>query len=75
MGTMKETAEEGDRYETLIALRDLIAGWLDEAKYAKDVPPLSKQLVQITKEIEEIEKTGEHKITSIKKMRNKLKAV
>lgn len=50
-------ASEGDRLATLEALRDRIARSVDSPKtLARDLAALSRQLVQITAEIDELRK-------------------
>lgn len=50
-------ASEGDRLATLEALRDRIARAIDSPKtLARDLAALSRQLVQITAEIDELKK-------------------
>jgi len=50
-------AAEGDRLKTLEALRDRIARTIDSPKtLARDLAALSRQLVQITAEIDDLRK-------------------
>ena len=47
--------ESGDRLETLIALRDLLAERLQKSNSDRDIASMSRRLIQCVTEIEEIE--------------------
>ena len=50
---------EGDRRETLEALRDLLAERVQNAKSDRDVASMSRRLMQCISEIEEIDRKRE----------------
>lgn len=50
--TVAEAAARGSRLDLLSAMRDLVAGELDEGVPARDLASLTKRLLEITKEIE-----------------------
>ena len=74
MGIYK-AAKSDNRIDALIELRNLIAKRLDQGVSDRDLAALSRQLVQVTAEIDEIRKAGEDKAASLTKFRNKLKVV
>lgn len=47
MGKLSEIIARGDQRESLEALRDNLADWIDRAKYAKDVAPLAQRLADV----------------------------
>ena len=73
MGRLTTAAKSGDRLKALMELRDILAGRLESAEADRDVAALSRQFVQVTAEIEEIQKENSGKTTSINEMRKKLK--
>lgn len=55
-GSVTEAAESGSRLETLYALRAVVTRHIDsENTLARDLAALSRQLLAITKEIDELE--------------------
>lgn len=50
-----EAAKSGDRLETLIALRDLLAERLQNTESGRDVASMSRRLMQAVAEIEALE--------------------
>ena len=54
-------AKSGDRLETLLALRDLIAERLQNTTSGRDVASLAKRLMQAVAEIETLEKLKQDK--------------
>lgn len=75
MGTIENAARSGSRLKQLIELRNKIAARLDECQSDRDLAALSRQFVQITAEIEEIEGNKENKTVSLNDFRDKLRAV
>lgn len=53
-----EAAKSGNRRDLLIATRDLIAESLDGDVLARDLASLTKRLVDIAKEIEDMDSEG-----------------
>lgn len=53
-----DAATSGDRRELLVATRDLIARSLDGDVPARDLAALTKRLVDIAKEIEDMDSEG-----------------
>lgn len=49
-------AKSGDRLETLIALRDLLAERLQHTESSRDISSMSRRLMQCISEIETLEK-------------------
>ena len=65
----------GDRLETLIALRDLLARRLQESGSDRDIASMSRRLMQCISEIETLEKVKDIKSNSkfdLKKLREEL---
>lgn len=75
MGKLYEAAVDEDRLAILIELRNLLADRLDNCGSDRDIAALSRQLVQVTAEIDELRKATEPKATSIAEMRKKVKVV
>lgn len=73
MGKIEKAVKTGDRLDTLRALRELLAARLDACDSNRDIAALSRQLVQVTAEIDEIEKESETTITSLDAFRKKVK--
>lgn len=53
-----DAAVGGDRRELLVATRDLIAKALDGEVAARDLASLTKRLVDVAKEIEDLDSEG-----------------
>ena len=53
-------AQDGDRLETLIALRDLLASKLQTTQSTRDIAALSRRLMQAISEIELLEKQKQY---------------
>lgn len=51
-----EAAKSGDRLETLIALRDLLAERLQHTESSRDISSMSRRLMQCVSEIETLQK-------------------
>ena len=54
-------ADTGDRLETLIALRDLLAARLQNSKNDRDIAAISRRLMQCVAEIAELEEQHDAK--------------
>ena len=52
--SIKSAAASGSRRELLEAMRDQIAGCLDEGVPARDLASLTRRLMEITKDLEEL---------------------
>lgn len=55
-----EAARSGDRLETLIALRDMLAERLQNTTSSRDIAAMSRRLMQAISEIEVLEKNREY---------------
>ena len=55
-GDLIEAAKTGDRLQTLIALRDLLAERLQHTESSRDIASMSRRLMQAIAEIEDLEK-------------------
>ena len=53
-------AKSGDRLETLIALRDMLAERLQNTTSSRDIAAMSRRLMQCITEIETLEKNREY---------------
>jgi hypothetical protein len=53
---LRDVVSDGDRLESLRALRDRIAATIDATDSARDVAALSRQLTDVLQQIEAIEK-------------------
>ena len=73
MGDLTEAASSGDRVATLEALRDLLASALVDAKYAKDVAPLVRQMTLVLADLAEL-KPPERKGTPLDELANRRSA-
>ncbi len=73
--SLRELAEAGDSLALLKALQRRIAAQLDRTDSARDVAALSKQLRDVTREIEEYEPSVEMapKTTALELVRSKHK--
>lgn len=58
MSDLANVAASGEQLATLRALRDRLAEEIDLTKSARDVASLSKQLVEVLREIEELSDEG-----------------
>lgn len=67
MGNLTEVNENGTRLERLKELSRILAEGIDNAKYAKDLPPLSRQYRECLLEIELLE-SAEDKSDEIAKL-------
>lgn len=68
-------AQDGDRLETLIALRDLLADKLQNTQSTRDIAALSRRLMQAISEIEILEKQKQYEAEnprSLSELRKKL---
>lgn len=54
-GSIAQAASEGTQRDLLVAMRDRIAGDLDEGVPARDLASLTKRLMEITREIAAID--------------------
>lgn len=75
MGRLKKAAKSGDNLQMLIMLRDLLAERLENTKSDRDFAALSRQIVSVTAEIEQLQKESVGKTTSLSAMRARLKVV
>lgn len=75
MGKLYDAAAGEDRLSVLTELRNLLAARLEECNSDRDIAALSRQLVQVTAEIDEIRKNTVQKVTSLSEMRKKVKVV
>lgn len=73
MGKIENAVKDGDRIGTLYALRELLAERLDNCDSNRDIAALSRQLMQVSAEIDEIEKESEATVTSLDAFRKKVK--
>lgn len=60
MATLLSSARRGDRLATLTALRDTIARTIQNCDSGRDIAALSKRLMEVMDEIEQL-KPPEHK--------------
>jgi hypothetical protein len=67
MGNLAEVNENGTRLERLKELSRILSEAIDHAKYAKDLPPLSRQYRECLLEIELLE-SAEDKSDEISKL-------
>lgn len=56
MANLVDAAKSGDRYKTLIALRDILAKTIQECESGRDMASNTKRLMEVMDEIEAIEK-------------------
>lgn len=56
--SIRDAAASGDRRMLLVAMRDKIAGDLDEGVPPRDLASLTRRLLEITREIEAIDAAG-----------------
>lgn len=54
-----DAAKSGNRYETLIALRDILAKTIQECESGRDMASNTKRLMEVMDEIETIEQEAE----------------
>lgn len=54
MDDLRTIVAQGDIRDSLIALRDRLAVWIDQAKYAKDIPPLVQRLADVLERLEKL---------------------
>ena len=73
MSSILEAAKTDKRLDALIALRDRLADRLDRCNSDRDLAAMSRQLVQVLAEIEEIRGSTETRAVSLDDFRNKLK--
>lgn len=67
-----DAAESGDRLQTLIALRDLLAERLQHTESSRDIASMSRRLMQCVAEIEAIEKQrSEQRPFSLQELRKR----
>ena len=74
MTNVKEEAEKGEKLALLIAIRGKLAESLDRTESGRDIAALSKRLIQVADEIEEIERltrpgTSKHDLLKAKRER------
>lgn len=55
MTNLVDAAKSGNRYETLIALRDILAKTIQECDSGRDMASNTKRLMEVMNEIETIE--------------------
>lgn len=73
MGKIEKAVKAGERLGTLYALQELLAERLDNCDSNRDIAALSRQLMQVSEEINTIEKESETTITSLDAFRKKVK--
>lgn len=59
MTNLIDAAKSGDKYETLIALRDVLAKTIQECESGRDMASNTKRLMEVMTEIEAIETARE----------------
>lgn len=59
MTNLVRAAKSGDRRETLVALRDILAQTIQECKSGRDMASNSKRLMEVISEIEAIDRETE----------------
>lgn len=59
MTNLVKAAKSGDRRETLVALRDILAKTIQECKSGRDMASNSKRLMEVISEIETIDREAE----------------
>ena len=74
MSNVLEAAQSEDRLQLLIKLRDRLSERVDKSNSDRDLAALSRQLVLVSAEIEEIRSAQPKEITSLEVLRGKLKA-
>lgn len=74
-GKLLRAAKSGDRHQTLIELRDFLAKKLEKAESDRDISAMAHRLMQVTTEIETIQKANSQKVTPLVEMRQKVKVV
>lgn len=74
MSSILDAAKTENRLDTLIALRDRLAERLDRCNSDRDLAAMSRQLVQVLAEIEEIRGSTETRTVSLDDFRNKIRA-
>lgn len=57
MTNLVDAAKSGNKKETLIALRDILAKTIQECESGRDMASNSKRLMEVISELESIEKT------------------
>ena len=57
MTNLVDAAKSGDKKETLIALRDILAKTIQECESGRDMASNSKRLMEVISELESIEQT------------------
>ena len=73
MGKLKEAADSGDRLQTLIELRQLLADRLETSRSDRDIASMSRRLMQVCVEIEKLEKDkAAHKNDQLAKIRRQI---
>lgn len=75
MGRLKTAAKSGNNIRMLKTLQNMLAERLENTKSDRDFASLSRQLVQVSAEIQELENAESKKTTSLSEMRAKLKVV
>ena len=51
---LAKVAQAGDRYATLLALRDRLAQEIDDCEYARDLPALAMRLADVLSQIDSL---------------------
>lgn len=65
MTNLVKAAKSGDRRETLVALRDILAKTIQECKSGRDMASNSKRLMEVISEIEAIDREAEEELKRI----------
>lgn len=61
MTNLVDAAKSGDRRETLIAMRDILAKTIQECDSGRDMASNTKRLMEVMNEIEQIDAEAEEK--------------
>lgn len=65
MTNLIDAAKSGDKYETLLALRDVLAKTIQECESGRDMASNTKRLMEVMTEIETIETAREEEAKRI----------
>ena len=71
MTDLIEAAKSGDKKETLIALRDILAKTIQTCDSGRDMASNSKRLMEVIAEIEAIEQAEQEKLSETQKKTSK----
>lgn len=74
MANLVEAAKSGNKKETLIALRDILAKTIQECESGRDMASNTKRLMEVMAEIEAIPDPDKQEISKHDRLKNKLNA-